>query len=92
MIYLGSRYQNEQVQSVADGDKPVRQFVLRTVVPTDDESLRTYTWHEGDRIDVVALRELGSAAAWWRIMDVNPDIMDPHGIEVGTLVRIPDDQ
>ncbi len=90
MIYLGSRYADQAVDSVAERDQPVRQFVLRQVVPDDDPSLRVHLWGDSDRIDRVAQEYLGSPSSWWRIMDVNPHILDPNAIPVGTEVRIPD--
>jgi prophage DNA circulation protein len=38
---------------------------------------------------MVAFKLLGSAALWWKIMDFNPEIVDPFSIPVGATIRVP---
>lgn len=48
-----------------------------------------YVWREGDRIDRIAQRFLGDPTMYWKIMDLNPEILNPGQIAPGTNVRIP---
>jgi prophage DNA circulation protein len=40
---------------------------------------------------LVALKLLGDAELWWRILDFNPEINDPVNIVGGTVLRIPNE-
>lgn len=51
---------------------------------------RTYIVKEGDNIWDIAYSELGNARDWVKIMDVNPTVLNPFEIEVGTELIIPD--
>lgn len=51
---------------------------------------RTYLVKENDNIWDIAFRELGSSRDWFKIMDVNPTILNPFTIDVGTELIIPD--
>jgi hypothetical protein len=60
--------------------------------PRIDTSLQPddtfHTVVEGDRIDLIAYRYLGSTGLWWVICDYN-DIFFPLELEPGRAVRIP---
>lgn len=90
MIVLGSRYQNERLTTITNADGEVQTFVLRSTRPFAKRTQRVHLWRDSDRIDRVAEQYLGSASAWWRVLDVNPEILDPNRIPLGTAVRIPD--
>jgi len=49
----------------------------------------TYEWVDGDRLDTLANKFLGNPQLWWKIMDLNPEIIDPTSIAPGTLLRLP---
>jgi hypothetical protein len=87
MIYVDSRYADgnvTQIETNAGSSIAVfREF------PTDVSVYYLYSWREKDRIDLVANTLLGSPDLWWRIMDFNPEIINPFVISVGTLLRIP---
>lgn len=51
-------------------------------------SSRTYTVKAGDTLSAIAARELGSAARWKEIADLN-GIKDPRQLKVGQLLRLP---
>lgn len=53
---------------------------------------RTTVITDADRIDLLAVRHLGSPAVWWRICDAN-DVLSPIDLEraPGRAIRIPDD-
>jgi nucleoid-associated protein YgaU len=89
MIYSDSRY--------IDGDLPVvyreytkshEQAVYRTW-PSYVVDYSLYTVNEIDRIQGIANQFLGDPELWWRIMDVNPEILNPFQIPAGTTIRIP---
>lgn len=54
--------------------------------PRPDDVFHTVV--EGDRIDLIAYRYLGSAELWWIICDYS-DIFLPLGLEIGSILRIP---
>lgn len=54
--------------------------------PRFDDTFHTVV--EGDRIDLIAYRYLGSVGLWWIICDYN-DIFFPLGLEPGSVLRIP---
>jgi nucleoid-associated protein YgaU len=89
MILTGSRYADGQVvSSYTNTDGAYHTSVFRTF-PTDTASYSLYVWREPDRIDLIARQFLGDASKWWRIMDFNPEILNPMDIPVGTTIRIP---
>lgn len=50
-----------------------------------------YTMKIGDRVDVLASVIYGKPELWHKIMDVNPEILEPFSIAPGTVIRIPID-
>jgi len=54
--------------------------------PQPDDTFHTVV--DGDRIDLISYRYLGSAGLWWVICDYN-DIFFPLEIELGVTLRIP---
>lgn len=87
MIYVDSRYATGNIVSI-DTNSGSSIAVFRQF-PQDASKYYAYVWKEKDRIDLVASNLLGSSSLWWRIMDFNPEIINPFTISVGTLVRIP---
>jgi hypothetical protein len=89
MIYVDSRYADGNVISIEENSGPsiavLRQF------PDDVSRFYGYVWKEKDRIDLVANTTLGSPSLWWKIMDFNPEVINPFSIPVGTVLRIPSD-
>lgn len=90
MIVLGSRYQGEKLYVQQEEGGAARQFVLRSALPSDIATSRSHVWSYSDRIDRVAEKYLGSGDFWWAVMDRNPEVIDPHNISPGTVLRIPD--
>lgn len=54
--------------------------------PRPDDTFHTVV--EGDRIDLIAYRYLGSARLWWVICDYNSTFF-PLELEPGSVLRIP---
>lgn len=88
MISVKSRYATNAVSLVND----TRGSVL-TILPRDPKPVVanfTYVYlQDGDRLDLMAHRLFGDPGQWWRIADVNPEILDWANIPVGTVLRIP---
>lgn len=91
MIFLDSRYADGRLYKAQDSRTGKYQVSVFRVFPTDATSYFIYEWVETDRIDNVANRFLGSPNLWWRILDFNPDIIDPITIEPGQQIRIPNE-
>jgi nucleoid-associated protein YgaU len=49
----------------------------------------THVSREGDSFESLAARYLGAAIFYWRIADINPQVIFPDMIPVGTTIRIP---
>jgi len=69
-------------------DKKYHATVFRRF-PVSSAKFFLYEWKEEDRIDHVARKYLNDSALWWKIMDFNPEILNPETISGGTLIRIP---
>lgn len=91
MIFYDSRYANGKVFKAHDARK--NNYSVTVLREFDDivKNFMYYTWVERDRIDMIAHTFLGRADYWWKIMDMNPEILDPFTIPVGTVIRIPSD-
>jgi nucleoid-associated protein YgaU len=85
MIGSGSRYEGS-VLYVDGGEEFIGARSRIETAPEPDDVFHTVT--EGDRIDLIAYRYLGSAELWWIICDYN-DISFPLEIRVGVVLRIP---
>lgn len=89
MIFRDSRYASGVITkeyNPATGQFPV---VVYRKFPNAISKFFIYEWTEEDRIDQVALRFLGNASLWWKIMDFNPELLNPMHIPSGSPVRIP---
>jgi hypothetical protein len=91
MIFSNSRYEFGLVGQVTDGHatEPTT-YVLRDFrnVSTPSEYF-LYRITEADRLDTIASNFLGDPNAWYKIMDINPDFLDPFNIPMGSVIRIP---
>jgi hypothetical protein len=89
MIYSDSRYANGTIIKAQDARNDTYKLAVYRNFPNAKTNFYHYTWVDGDRIDIVANALLGSPTFWWKIMDFNPEIVDPFSITVGTNIRIP---
>lgn len=90
MIYIGSRYQSTPVQYVLDGRTGrTRPTIIRGNSDVAATSTRVTKWEDGMRLDIVASSVFNDSEKWWRIMDQNPDILDPMSFVAGTTLRVP---
>lgn len=91
MIYLDSRYSDSRLYRALDSRTGKYNVTVLRQYPVYETGYFLYEWKETDRLDTLALRYLGSPALWWKIMDMNPEIIDPLNIKLGTQLRIPND-
>ena len=94
MIYIGSRYEREEVRYQLDGKgATTRPTVLRTqslLENTPQPGMKKFvTWNSVFRIDQVANATVGDPERWWKVMDENTEILNPWGIDAGVEVQIP---
>lgn len=92
MIYLRSRYADSDVVYILDSRTGVSQATVFRDAPEQDlaeQYGKVHYWRDGDRLDSLAYDSFGSSLEWWRILDANPEILNPLRIEPGTAVRIP---
>lgn len=91
MIYLDSRY--------ADGPLFIAQepksdeYILSVFrqFPTYNTSFYFYQVTENDRIENIAANTLGNPHLWWKIMDINQEVLNPFDLKPGIQLRIPHD-
>lgn len=73
MFTLTSRYAHQPVLAADRGDGVTVRYVLPRILPDPADTLIA-TRHravDGDRIDLLAWRNLASPTAWWMIADAN---------------------
>lgn len=89
MIYTDSRYATGKLLTAHDARKDDYFLTVYRNFPNFSVQYFLYVWNESDRLDTVANMYLGSSAFWWKIMDVNPELLNPFDIPLGTTIRIP---
>lgn len=73
MFTLASRYASQPVFAVDRGNGQVVRYVAPRILPAPEDQV-VATRHraiDGERIDLVAWRNLASPTAWWMIADAN---------------------
>lgn len=89
MIYTDSRYATGIIDYKNDSRLNKNQLSVYRFFPQAKYTFLTYTWTSEDRIDIISFEFLGSPNLWWKIMDINPEIVNPFNIAPGTVIRIP---
>lgn len=89
MIFTDSRYASGILAKSYDSRTESYGVTVFRQFPTETSAFFFYTWTQRDRIDLVANDLLGDPELWWVIMDYNPEISNPFGIPLGTVLRIP---
>jgi hypothetical protein len=77
-------------ESSADGQASRIPYLRRRLLPASDRFalLHEHLVTEGERMDLIAARELGDSEAFWRICDAN-DAMRPEDLAItGRRLRI----
>lgn len=88
MITPDSRYSSLAV-IVTDTAKGKQQVIDLEPPSVQTVSFTYYQVEEGDTVDQIAHAEYDSGHLWWLIADANPEILDWHTLEPGTILRIP---
>lgn len=89
MIYSDSRYIDGNLQIIyREYSGNYEQAVYRNW-PSYTVDTLWYTVVDGDRIEQIATQYLGTPELWWKIMDVNPEILNPFDLSPGIQIRIP---
>jgi hypothetical protein len=89
MIFLDSRYATASLFKAWDARKQQYNLTAFRRFPSYTTKYFIYQWVETDRLDNVANKFLNNPNFWHKILDINPEIIDPTVIEPGTLIRIP---
>lgn len=89
MISLQSRYADADVAFVLDPKTQTTRATAFRVAEEVTVTYRVHRWAEGDRWDFLAQEYLDAPTEWWRILDANPQIIDPTTVAPGTTVYIP---
>lgn len=88
MIYIGSRYETAEVQFILDG----RSLETRPTVLPYPQSIpvasEVYRFRAGDRMDIIGKTFAGRASEWWRLMDLNPETIDPLSVLPGEAIVV----
>ena len=90
-IYLDSRYADGPLFKAKDTRSPNNVVTVFRTFPVYSVSFSLYEVTEIDRIENIAVKFLGNPEMWWQIMDINPEILNPFEIPLGTLLRIPNE-
>ena len=88
-IYLDSRYVDGLLFKARDARTATFQITVYRTWPSYGAKTFIYEVNEVDRIENIAARYLGNPTLWWKIMDLNPEVLDPFNIKPGTMLRIP---
>lgn len=89
MISAASRYSRNVVQNITGSNGVTRPTIMPRIPNSRTAVVADYTWHIGDRTDILAARSYGDELLWWVIADANPEILDWTTVPDGTIVRIP---
>lgn len=76
MFQPNSRYANLPTRTHVEPDGREIVYVTRRQLPRPESMMATgrVALRDGDRLDLVAARALGSPEAWWRLCDANPSL------------------
>jgi phage tail protein X len=91
MIFFDSRYATGEIRRAFDSRNDKYRLTVFRSWPYLSATFLFYEWVDGDRVDVIAEKFYGRAELWWRILDANPEIIDPLTIAPGTVIRIPNE-
>jgi len=89
MIYTDSRYATGEITYANNARTGNNHITVFRTFPTKTYKFSIYVWTSADRIDILSAKLLGSSSLWWKLMDLNPEISNPHTIPVGTPLRVP---
>jgi hypothetical protein len=90
MFSATSRYVNIEIAKWTAPDGRVIPYVRRRFLPPlTEEPFVEHEVTQGDRLDNITARYLGDPEQFWRVCDVNPDMLpDSLTATVGRRIRI----
>ena len=88
MITPLSRYANSRLTTQEINNKSVI-YIVPSAAQVTVFQYTFYTVTFADRIDNIANTFLGNPALWFKIAQVNPQIMNWMNLQPGTVIRIP---
>jgi hypothetical protein len=90
-LFSGSRYADSNTRDsiLLRGDGAHIRTLFRYPSQSGTFNIKYYVWKRGDRIDRIAAQYMGAPHLYYRILDLNPEILDANQIEPGTRVRLP---
>lgn len=88
-VFPMSRYVKAAVVRVADSTGSYHPTIFPAGPQPHRFNYTEYLVMDGDRIDTLAARFLGSETSWWQIADANPEILKWVDIPMGTVLRMP---
>lgn len=91
MIFSDSRYADGNVYRAYNQLKQDYSVTVTRTFPEKEAAYWVHEWQHGDKLDLLAYRYYRNSDEWWRILDFNPQIVNPLFIEPGTQLRIPND-
>lgn len=89
MIFRDSRYATGTITKEYKPNKEMWEVTVYRNFTDERARFFFYVWKEKDRIDLIAGEFLGGTDLWWKIMDFNPEHLNPFDIPVGSTLRIP---
>jgi nucleoid-associated protein YgaU len=91
MFEPDSRYHDLGTARLIQSDGRVVVYKQRRFIPPASrlQSQSEAVVSEGDRLDLIAARELGDPEHYWRLCDANGAMNPPELIEPGRALRIP---
>jgi hypothetical protein len=89
-ISVFSRYADNTVIPIADRNNVSRPTIIITP-PTQPltYNIAVHVWSDGDQIDYLSFSAYGDETQWWRIANVNPEILFWDSVPAGTQIRVP---
>lgn len=89
MIYFDSRYVDGEIRKAHDARSDRYRLTVYREWPRVTSGFFYYEWADGDRLDYVAAKVYGNGQLWWKILDANPELVDPLSIKPGEVLRVP---
>ena len=91
MIFYDSRYIDGEIRQAHDPKTDRYRLTVYREWPVVSTGFFYYEWADGDRLDYVASKVYGKSEFWWKILDANPEVVDPLTIKPGELLRVPNE-
>ena len=88
-IYMDSRYADGPLFKARDARTGNHRNTVFRQWPSYGVTFFIYEVNEIDRIENIAVKFLGKSELWWKIMDLNPEVLNPFELTPGTELRIP---